>query len=406
MLSRRVAWSVALVATLTMTVSYVDRQTFAVLAPKVTEALGISETGYGWLASAFSIAYLVSTPIAGWLIDRTGARRGLVGAVLTWSTIAALHALVPSFAVLFVLRIALGLAEGPGFPGAAQTVQRVLEPGERARGFGLLFTGSSIGAMIAPPIASHLYGSFGWRVAFLGTAIVGLAWIPAWLLLTRRRDVKARLEPAPVEARARPRFHELLREPVLQRALAGVFAAAIVPGFASVWASKYLVLTHAISQRAVGNYLWLPALCLDAGAIAFGDLASRLPRTAGAPPRFLYACAALLVAPLAVLPYAVTPWHAMALIGCASAGGGALYTLCTADLLSRLRPEIVAFAGGTLAGAQSLALIIANPLIGAAIDHYNNYDAVARAVALWVIPGSLIWLMWRPTTSQHLGPQV
>src|SRR4051812_1824430 len=192
MLSRRVAWSVALVATLTMTVSYVDRQTFAVLAPKVTEALGISETGYGWLASAFSIAYLVSTPIAGWLIDRTGARRGLVGAVLTWSTIAALHALVPSFAVLFVLRIALGLAEGPSFPGAAQTVQRVLEPAERARGFGLLFTGSSIGAMIAPPIAAHLYGAFGWRIAFLGTAIVGLAWVPAWLFLTGRRDVAAR----------------------------------------------------------------------------------------------------------------------------------------------------------------------------------------------------------------------
>ena len=34
MLSRRVAWSVVAVATLTMTVSYIDRQTFSVLAPK------------------------------------------------------------------------------------------------------------------------------------------------------------------------------------------------------------------------------------------------------------------------------------------------------------------------------------------------------------------------------------
>jgi hypothetical protein len=38
----------------------------------------------------------------------------------------------PGFAVLFMLRIALGVAEGPSF-GAAQTVQRVLPPADRPR---------------------------------------------------------------------------------------------------------------------------------------------------------------------------------------------------------------------------------------------------------------------------------
>ena len=61
-LSRRGAWALALVATFTMAVSYVDRQTLAVLAPTVTESLGISEQGYGWLVSAFSLAYLVGAP--------------------------------------------------------------------------------------------------------------------------------------------------------------------------------------------------------------------------------------------------------------------------------------------------------------------------------------------------------
>ena len=104
----------------------VDRQTLAVLAPTVTQALGISEQNYGWLASAFSIAYLVGAPLAGRMIDAVGARRGLLGAVVVWSIVAALHALAPGFAVLFALRIALGLAEAPSFPGAAQTVHRAL----------------------------------------------------------------------------------------------------------------------------------------------------------------------------------------------------------------------------------------------------------------------------------------
>src|SRR5689334_14910251 len=97
-LSRRQAWTVAIVATLTMTVSYIDRATLGVLAPTVTKALDISEAEYGWLAAAFSIAYLVSTPLAGWWIDRIGARRGLLGSVAVWSVVAALHAIAPSLA--------------------------------------------------------------------------------------------------------------------------------------------------------------------------------------------------------------------------------------------------------------------------------------------------------------------
>src|SRR4051812_20187760 len=106
-LSRRAAWALALVATLTMAVSYVDRQTLAVLSPTVTKALAISDEQYGWLVSAFSVAYLVGAPIAGRMIDGIGARRGLLGAVLVWSFVAALHALAPGLGVLFGLRIAL-----------------------------------------------------------------------------------------------------------------------------------------------------------------------------------------------------------------------------------------------------------------------------------------------------------
>jgi hypothetical protein len=123
-LPRRQAWTVTIIATLTMTVSYIDRQTLSVLAPAVTKALDINNETYGWLGSAFSISYLFGTPFAGWWIDRIGARRGLVASVFAWSAVAALHALVPGFGVLFGLRLLLGITEGPGFPGAVQTVQR------------------------------------------------------------------------------------------------------------------------------------------------------------------------------------------------------------------------------------------------------------------------------------------
>jgi ACS family hexuronate transporter-like MFS transporter len=396
---------VAIVAALTMTVSYIDRATLSVLAPSVTKALDISETGYGWLTSAFSMAYLVSVPAAGVWIGRLGARRGLVASVLVWSIVAALHAVVPGFAILFVLRIALGVAEGPSFPGATQTVFRVLPERDRSRGFGAVFTGSSLGFMVAPPLAVALYELAGWRVAFLGTAAIGLLWIPLWVALTGRPDVRARLD---VEALATPADHpplrDLVRHPLMIRALIAIFAVAPVPGFVLSWGAKYLVRALDMPQGAVGRYLWLPPLCFDVGALLFGDLAARQRRAPGAPPRALCAVAALFASSLAVLPWAATPWRATACLGLCMAGAGAVYTLVTADLLARMPPPSVPFTSGVLAGAQSLAFIIAHPLIGGAVDARGGFGGAVVTLGAWVVPGSIVWWAWRPARSYPVPP--
>jgi MFS family permease len=132
--SRLSGWLVAIVATLAMTVSYIDRQALSHLAPTVREALHIDHAQYGTLTGAFSLTYFVGAPLAGWLLDRIGARRGLTVSILVWSAVAALHALAPSFAVLFLLRVALGAAEAPSFPGAAQTIRRALPEIDRSAG--------------------------------------------------------------------------------------------------------------------------------------------------------------------------------------------------------------------------------------------------------------------------------
>ncbi|HEY5946708.1 MAG TPA: MFS transporter [Kofleriaceae bacterium] len=394
----------AVCATLTMAVSYFDRSTLAVLAPTVREQLHISATAYGWLTSAFSIAYLIATPLSGWWIDRIGARRGLVGSVLMWTIIAALHAVVPGFWMLFALRIALGVAEGPSFPGAAQTVQRILPIEERARGFGVLFTGSSLGGMLAPPVASALFAQWGWRIAFLGTALIGLVWVPAWLFFTTRKGVPAQLDAAEVsrEPAPRPPLRELIKHPALLRGLLAIFAVAPIFGVALSWGAIYLVSKFGITQAQVGDYLWLPPLVFDAAAILFGHLASKRHRSDGSSPRLLFAIGMLLAASLVALPWMSDAWNAVYVIGVAMAGGGVVYTLATADMLQRMPAGSVSFAAGLMAGAQSLSLIIVNPLIGAAVDHFGNFDVASVAIGLWALPGCIAWLVWRlPNPGEH-----
>jgi ACS family hexuronate transporter-like MFS transporter len=384
-------WAVVIVGTMTMTVSYVDRQTLSVLAPHVTKALHMTDAEYGWLGSAFALAYLIATPLSGWWLDGLGARRGLVRSLLAWSAIAALHALVPGFGTLLCFRIALGLAEGPGFPGAAQTVQRMLPERERPRGFGVLFIGSSIGGMITPPLAAWLFREYGWRSAFLGTAFVGLAWIPLWLAVTRPSGVRAELDRAAPPG-TRVRFAELAARPSMIRALIAVVASSPIVLFVEQWSAKYLVGELGVAQVDVGHYLWLPPVWFDLGALAFGALAAGVGRL-----RLLYGVATAIAMTLALAPLADSPWAAIAVMSSAQLGSGALRTLVTADLLAHIPSDAIALAGGTLACAQSIAYIAASPLIGYAHDHHVAYPTIALAIALWLVPGSIAWIAWRPT---------
>jgi hypothetical protein len=103
---------------------------------------------------------------------------------------------------------------------------------------------------------------------------------------------------------------------------------------------------------------------------------------------------------LGFMPFAETPWAAMSFMGLSMAGGGIVYTLTIADLLARVPANAVSFAGGTVASAQSLAMIVANPLIGASVDSTASYDVAIYSLAAWVLPGCLVWLLLRPRPSE------
>jgi ACS family hexuronate transporter-like MFS transporter len=414
-LTRGAAWGVAVVATLAMSVSYLDRQALAALAPTVTKELCINETQYGWLTGAFSMAYLVGSPVAGVLLDRLGARRGLAAAVLVWSLVAAAHSLAASFAFLFGLRVLLGLTESPSFPGASQSVRRALPPKERSLGFGLLFTGSSLGAMIAGPLAVWMKVHCGWRFGFVGTAVAGLLWVPLWLIVTgseaARRTLEAGAEstataPAAATSATTSRgWVGLLREPAVVRALVLVVASAPAVMFVLNWAAKLLVFQKWATQDEIGHYTVFPPIFFDAGAVGFGAIASRIDQRRPANDTrshgVLVALAALLTACIALTPLASGPWQATVLGGVSLLGGAGLFALLTADMMSRLPPSRASSAGGLTAAAQSIAYVIANPLVGKSVDVTRSYTWALVAIGLLVLPGAAAWIVWPVRTPRQ-----
>jgi ACS family hexuronate transporter-like MFS transporter len=383
-----------------MSVSYIDRQTLAAVAPAVRKALDVNHTQYGWLISAFSMAYLVGAPAAGVVVDRLGARRGFGVAVVAWSLVAAGHALAGSFAMLFALRLLLGAAESPSFPAAAQAIRRAFPDARRPLAYGLLFTGSSIGAVIAGKLAVSLDARWGFRYAFLGAALIGTLWIPFWLITTRgfgldapAEDERASREGTP----ARAPWREIVTSAPVLRAIVAVVGSAPAIMFVLNWTSQYLVEAWHFEKEDVGNHLVVAPLAFDLGAIGFGWLASRRDNLGHADRRThvdLLVMSAMLSAALAFAPLAGSADVAIAIFAASACGGGGIYVLVTADMLARVPVERTSTVGGMTAAAQSLAHIAASPLIGAAIDRTHGYSGALVALGVFVVPTSLAFVFW------------
>src|SRR5450756_1982632 len=71
-------WLAAGVLVLSTALSFVDRQVLAALTPLLKDEFHLSNEGYGYIVSAFSLAYAVFAPVAGLFIDRVGLNLSLI----------------------------------------------------------------------------------------------------------------------------------------------------------------------------------------------------------------------------------------------------------------------------------------------------------------------------------------
>ena len=72
--------------------SFLDRQVLSVLAPEVTARLGMTNSAYSHVNTAFLVSYAVMFLLGGRLMDLAGTRRGMALSVGLWSLASALHA--------------------------------------------------------------------------------------------------------------------------------------------------------------------------------------------------------------------------------------------------------------------------------------------------------------------------
>jgi ACS family hexuronate transporter-like MFS transporter len=173
-------WMIGILLLLVTAVGSIDRQALSVTAKILMDEFGLTKTEYGALGFAFLFAYAIGQLLAGVFVDKLGTRRSLSLAVIWWSIAAVTHVFAASFGGFFLARAFLGITEGANLPGAMKAIAEWFPRAERSMATGLVTAGTSLGLILAPPVAGTLAYYFGWQAAFIVPGFAGLIWVWFW----------------------------------------------------------------------------------------------------------------------------------------------------------------------------------------------------------------------------------
>jgi len=270
-------------------ISYVDRQVLTVLAPTLRDTLGITNTGYASILSAFLVAYTFMQPVTGWLIDRIGTRMGFALIMAWWSVAAMLHTLGNSVTSFAAFRFLLGAGEAGSWSACVRAVSEWFPRKERGFANGLWGAGVSAGLVISIPAIAWINLTLGWRWAFILTGAAGFSWLLLWLWLYRlpqqhpavmeeeRRYITEDAAASSAQTVRVPYLSLLRSRNVWAVVLARMLADPWV-WFYYFWIPEYLTRKAGFTPAQIGKYAWIPFLVQGIGVLLGGTLSDALYR--------------------------------------------------------------------------------------------------------------------------------
>lgn len=265
-------WGVVALISLGVIINYLSRNNLAVLAPQLKPALGFGVKEYSYVIGAFQLAYTTMQPVAGFVLDRLGARTGFALFAGLWSLVGIAHATAGGWRSLAALRGGLGATEAAAVPAGMKAIGEWFKGAERSTAVGWFNVGTSFGAMLAPPLTVALTLSFGWRAGFVATGALGLVWAALWYGLYR--------SPAELE-RTRVSLADGLKALGERR-----FWAVAVPRFLAepawqtfnFWIPLYMASERHWDLQHIALFSWIPFLAADLGGVVGGYLSPLLIR--------------------------------------------------------------------------------------------------------------------------------
>ena len=387
-------WRIAILVSVAIAISYLDRQTLPVAVHAIAKDIPLSNQQFSALQSAFLLSYALMYAGGGKLADVLGTRRGFAVIMTFWSLANASHALATSFTMLMVSRFLLGIGEGGGFPTATRAVAEWFSTQERATAMGIINAGTAVGAVIAPPLIAIVLGYSNWRWIFVVTGGLGLLWVWWWIQAYFSPQNHPALSPSEREqfifssapfssapssdASQKPRWADLLRIRESWGLVTAKFLSDAAWYFYLFWLPKYLYDARGFDVKAVGTYAWIPYAAAGVGCLLGGWFSSYLVRrefSLGVARKLALGLSAVVMPSILLVPRLPVAW-ALVIFSLAYFGQQSWSTLVMVLPTDLFPANVVGSVAGLVGFGGAMGGIAFGQLVGYLLDHGFGYGVV------------------------------
>ncbi len=302
----RTRWLILAMLFAVTTVNYADRATISIAGPDIKKELGLSAVQMGFVFSAFAWSYVVAQLPGGWLLDRFGSRITYFFSIFLWSTFTLFTGAVgfvaggTAVALLFTLRLLVGAAEAPSFPGNSRIASAWFPTHERGLAAAVFNSAQYFATVLFAPIMGWLVHGYGWHSVFYVMGALGIGMAFLWLktihgpkdhpsigkaelayiqeggALVDLENGNRTAQPSQVDTLAC--IKELLGNRMLLGVYVGQYCITTLTYFFLTWFPVYLVQERHMTILKAGFVASLPAIAGFLGGIAGGWMSDRLAK--------------------------------------------------------------------------------------------------------------------------------
>ena len=283
-------------------VNYLDRYILPAVQEQVKGEFHLSDDKIGSLTLWFFVAYVLSSPITGWLGDRFPRKPMIVVAALGIAAMNFLTASVHDYASLNWRHAALGVGEASFGVFAPALLADFFAEDKRNGALTIFNVAIPVGAALGYLAGGHIAASHGWRMAFIASAVPGalIALIILFFMKEPQRGDQGQ-EKAKTD---KDSVLSLLKNGAYLSSILGYAAVTFSLGGISWWMPSFLHRMDGRSIEGAGTIMGtLTVVCGLGGTVLGGLLAQWWSKKT---PKALYlvpAISAVLAAPPALLTF-------------------------------------------------------------------------------------------------------
>ena len=271
-------WEVLLLLWMAYLLNQADRQVVNTVLPAIRDALSLTDTSIGLIATIFNLCYAVMVPLGGLAGDRLSRKWVLTVAILFWSVATMFTGLATGVAMLILLR-SVATGGGEAFFGPANySLLGQYHTDTRARAMSIHQTAYYIGVILAGWLAGLIADKLGWEYSFIIFGAVGVVWgiIMAIRLKDKKDDNVSAAEKKDEKVGILDGFKVVFSTPTALMLTIGFSGLIfVITGFMT-WVPAYLQEEFGQTQAASGfNSMFYTYVAAFIGVLLAGSLSDK-----------------------------------------------------------------------------------------------------------------------------------